>query len=221
MNLMKSDKKIYKGYFKNHYAAKFAKTDIDRDQKWFYTQFMFIKSLVKIKPASKVLEIGSGFGGLYNYLQCDDYTGIDMDKEVIDFTNNFFNTDKFINTSLEDFAPDNKYDFIFAIEVLEHFSDPLFNIAKIKNLLNNGGMFIGTTPFPYKKNIDADITHNFVLHPENWKRLFLNEHFSDFRYYPMSFLPFVWRLNKNLNVRFPFYIHFKHFISTSLIIAKK
>ncbi len=82
-------------------------------------------------------------------------------------------------------------------------------------------MFIGSSPDPYKKNVLADKTHNFVLHPENWKRLFLNNLFKNVDIYPMSFLPFLWRINKHLNIKLPFYIPFKYFISTCLIIAKK
>lgn len=221
MNLKKSDTEKYKGYFKNHFSAKFAQSDIDRDRKWFYTQFKLIKKVVDIKSDTKILEIGSGFGGLYTYLNSRNYTGIDVDKEVVDFTNKYFDTDKFLNISLRDFKKKEKYDYIFAVEVLEHFSDPISSIAKIKDLLNNGGMFVGTTPYPFKKNIDADLTHNFVLHPENWKRLFLNEGFSAFRYLPMSFLPFVWRVVKSANFKIPFYLPFPYFISTTLIVAKK
>ena len=114
-----------------------------------------------------------------------------------------------------------KFDYIFAIEVLEHLDNPKEGIAKIHNLLNNQGMFIGTSPYPFKKNIDADRTHNFVLHPENWKRLFLNEGFSNVNLYPMSFFPSLWRISRYVNIKIPFYLPFKHFISTCLIIAKK
>lgn len=218
---MKSDMNKYKGYFKNHFSAKFAKSDVDRDQKWFYTQFKFIRSLVNIGEGAKILEIGSGFGGLYDYLKGIDYTGIEMDPEVVNFAKDFFKTDKFLNVSLEEFNIKNKFDYIFAIEVLEHFSDPISNIAKIKDLLNNRGMFIGTSPYPYKKNITADLTHNFVLHPENWKRLFFNAGFRKFRCFPMSFFPFVWRINKFFNIRIPLYLSLPYFISTSLFIAEK
>lgn len=219
MNHTKLIRNRYKDYFKNHYSAKFDWSDIERDRKWFYTQFQIIKSLIDISPESDILEIGSGFGGLYSYLNHKRYTGIEMDSKVVDFANHFFKTDKFLNVSLEEFNPKKKFDYIFAIEVLEHFSDPISDIAKIKDLLNNGGMFVGTTPYPFKKNIDADKTHNFVLHPENWKRLFVEAGFRKFRCHPMSFFPFIWRINKHLNVRIPFYLPFKFFISTTLILA--
>ena len=218
---MKPAKNRYKDYFKNHYSAKFDDSDIERDKRWFYSQFQIIKSLISIFPASEILEIGSGFGGLYSFLNHKKYIGIEMDREVVNFANDFFKTDKFLNISLEEFNTKKKFDYIFAIEVLEHLDNPKEGIAKIHNLLNNQGMFIGTSPYPFKKNIDADRTHNFVLHPENWKRLFLNEGFSNVNLYPMSFFPSLWRISRYVNIKIPFYLPFKHFISTCLIIAKK
>jgi len=212
----------YKGYFRTHYGASFSKADVDRDRQWFFRQFRLIKCLLpNLDQSSKILEVGSGFGGLFSYLNSKNYLGIDMDPEVVDFANAFFKTDRFKNTSLKEFKTNDCFDFVFAVEVLEHFENPLEDIAKIFKLLNNKGKFVGTTPYPFKKNIDADKTHNFVLHPENWQRLFLNEGFSDFRFYPMSFFPFIWRVNKSINLRIPFYVPFKYFISTTLIIAEK
>jgi len=114
-----------------------------------------------------------------------------------------------------------KYKTIFAFEVLEHLYNPQDGIKQIKDLLDEDGIFIGTSPFPFKKNVLADKTHRFCLHPENWKKFFLENGFKKVEIYPMSFIPFVWRINKHLNIRLPFYISIKHFISTTLIIAKK
>ena len=97
----------------------------------------------------------------------------------------------------------------------------MVGIEKISDLLEDGGIFIGTSPYPYKKNVLADETHNFVLHPENWKRLFLDNGFKSVETFPMSFLPSLWRINKNFNIKLPLYLPFKYFISTCLIIAKK
>ena len=88
-------------------------------------------------------------------------------------------------------------------------------------LLSPGGYFCGTTPYPYYKNIVGDKTHVSVLHPENWKRLFMQQKFRSLELYPMSFFPYIWRINKRFNIRLPFYFPLHGFISTCLIIAKK
>lgn len=112
-------------------------------------------------------------------------------------------------------------DIVFAFEVLEHLDNPYEAIIKIHKLLKKEGYFIGTTPYPFKKNIYADSTHRYILHPENWKKLFIEAGFSEVKLIPMSFLPFIWRLNKYINVRLPFYISLPSMISTCLLICKK
>ncbi len=215
-------KNSYKNYFKDHYDASFSEKDVERETRWFDSQWRFINSKVIIKPANQVLEIGSGLGGVYKFIERkSSYQGIELDFQAVDFTNRFFKTDCFLNVSLGDFSPRQRFDIVFAIEVIEHFQHPIEEIRKIYELVLNGGVFIGTSPFPYKKNVFADKTHNFVLHPENWKRLFLNAGFQTVNLYPMSFIPFLWRKNKNLNPILPFYCPIPKVISTCLIIARK
>lgn len=91
----------------------------------------------------------------------------------------------------------------------------------IPSLIKEGGMFIGSTPYPFKKNIVSDETHLFVLHPLNWKRLFENCGFDYVIVSAMTFLPYLRRINKKLNFIIPFYIPGMKLVSTSLIIARK
>jgi 2-polyprenyl-3-methyl-5-hydroxy-6-metoxy-1,4-benzoquinol methylase len=196
--------------------------DILNYQKWFYSQHRFIES--KIKSRGDILEIGSGLGGFYSLLSQEDqkhYLGLELDVDSVNFANSYFKSGAFLNKSLEEFEQRDKFDVVYAFEVLEHLNNPMVGIEKISDLLEDGGVFVGTSPYPYKKNVLADETHNFVLHPENWKRLFLDNGFKSVEIFTMSFLPSLWRINKNFNIRLPFYLPFKYFISTCLIIAKK
>lgn len=214
----------YKNYFRNKEKSDLSKQNILDYQKWFFPQYQFILSKVPLEKFKNILEIGSGLGGFYSFLSKKNqknYIGLELDNSTAQFANSHFNTKSFLNISLEKYRSDVLSDVVFAFEVLEHLDSPLLGIAKIYKLLNENGLFIGTSPYPYYKNIVADDTHNFVLHPENWKRLFLNSGFAHCDIYPMSFIPYLWRINKYLNVRFPFYIPFPYFISTCLIIAKK
>ena len=217
-------KNKYHNYFKDHYGSTFSERDIFNYRKWFYSQYRFIGSKFKIKPGENILEIGSGFGGFYSFLSKDiqkNYLGLELDADSTNFANSYFNTEAFLNKSLEEFEVKETFSAIYAFEVLEHLDSPIQNIEKIADLLKDGGIFIGSSPYPYKKNVLADSTHNFVLHPENWRRLFLNAGFKYVEVFPMSFFPYLWRVNKHLNVRIPFYIPLPFFISTCLIIAKK
>jgi len=215
-------KNNYKNYFKEHYKSTFSEKDIRNYQKWFYSQFCFIQS--KIRPTGDILEVGSGYGGFYSFLsktEQDNYLGLELDADATNFANFHFKSNVFFNKSLEEFESNRKFDIVYAFEVLEHLSNPMLDIEKISNLLKREGLFIGTSPYPFKKNVLADKTHNFVLHPENWKKLFLNNGFESVEIFPMSFFPFLWKINKYLNIKYPFYFPLKYFISTCLIIAKK
>ncbi len=216
----------YKNYFKSHYKSSFSEKDIINYGKWFYPQWSLINNSIKIKKGASILEIGSGLGGFYkmlsNEIQYESYIGLEIDKDAYDFARSFLGRELFKHSSLESFvSKKEKYDYIFAFEVLEHLSSPKGAIQKIYSLLKPGGVFIGTSPYPFSKNIFTDDTHLFVLHPVNWVRLFTLEGFRKVEYKPMSFFPFLWRINKHLNMRMPFYFPFPQVISTSLLIAKK
>jgi len=51
-----------------------------------------------------------------------------------------------INCSFEDFHTDEKYDTIFAFEVIEHVQNPYLFLEKCRDLLNEQGCLIITTP---------------------------------------------------------------------------
>lgn len=214
----------YKDYYKNHYKSKFDESDIEEWRQWFDAQWRIITSKIKIKNKASVLEIGPGFGGLYQVLlehDIKDYVGLDLDPDIVAFTNDFFKTKSFRYQSVEELSTNKKYDYIFAFEVLEHIENPSAVCEKIKSLLKPGGVFCATTPYPFKKNIVSDETHISVLHPGNWKRILKLAGFSKVETHAMSFAPFFWRVHKRANVRLPFYFFAKGFVSTTLIIAKK
>lgn len=212
----------YHGYFREHFGSTFTGKDIVRYRKWFYAQWRFINSKVEIGSNSEILEVGSGLGGFYSFLENKDrYLGIEMDREAVKFSNKFFKTDRFKNISLEKLSVRKKFDLVVAFEVLEHLRDPFDSLEKINKCLKKNGVFCGTSPFPFYKNVVSDNSHLYVLHPANWGRLFLKKGFRKVDHFPMSFFPLLWKLNPKFNIRIPFYVPFRHFISTTLIIAKK
>jgi len=214
----------YNDYYKNHYKVAFSESDIEEWCKWFDVQWKLINSKVKIKKGMRILEIGPGFGGFYKYLQDVkgvDYLGLDLDPEIVKFTNNYFHTNDFKFQQFETLNDKSGFDLIVAFEVLEHVENPTGVIDKVHQLLRPGGVFVGTTPYPFTKNIISDQTHISVLHPENWRRIFQLCGFKTTSLHPMSFAPFFWRVSSKLNIRIPFYVFLRGFVSTCLIIAKK
>ncbi|MFC1649093.1 class I SAM-dependent methyltransferase [Patescibacteria group bacterium] len=214
----------YKNYFKRQYKVKFSSTDLENFNKWFYPQWKLINNLVNLSKEQRVLEIGSGYGGLFGLIKqtnFSSYVGLELDSSACSFSNKYFRINNFKNIAIEKYKSTKKFDTIYAFEVLEHLEDPSNAINKIYDLLNTDGLFVGTSPYPFKKNVLADNTHKYVLHPTSWEKLFVSASFSSVELHAMSFVPFVWRLNKYLNFRMPFYVPFKHIISTCLIVAKK
>jgi cyclopropane fatty-acyl-phospholipid synthase-like methyltransferase len=215
----------YKNYFKKHYNYTFTQKDIIEYKNWFYPQWKKVANIASLDQKTTILEIGSGAGGFYSFLldkiNQKNYVGVELDNEAVLFSNKYFKSNVFQCTSFEEYHSAKKFDHIFAFEVLEHLESPIGSLQKMHRMLKTDGTFIGTTPYPFEKNVLADKTHLFVLHPKNWERLFLNAGFSNVSLYPMSFLPTLWRIDKHLNFRIPFYIPFPKMIATCLIVAKK
>jgi len=214
-------KSRYHDYFKNHFRATFCPQDLDKERKAFWSKFVFLRGEIDLKKEDEILEIGSGLGVFYSLIKHDRYWGLELDPQAVEFTNGFFGVAKFNCCSLEDFETKKLFDYIFAFEVLEHLDNPINGVRKIYSLLKPGGKFVGTTPYPYKKNVLADETHNYVLHPENWRKILTETGFKKIDLYPMSYFPVLWRVSRRINIRLPFYIPINYFISTCLVIAEK
>lgn len=214
----------YSHYFKNHYKLSYNAKTLATYRKWFYRQWKEILKHVEIKKNQDVLEIGSGIGTLYSFLKdmgVTKYKGLELDRDAVRFSNRYYTGKLFYNKRFEKFEIQQFLDYVFAFEVLEHLDDPDREIEKVYKILKKNGYFIGTSPYPFAKNIYADETHKYVLHPAGWKEMFEKHMFSKVDTYPMSFFPFVWRISGRLNFLIPVYLPFKNIISTTLIIAQK
>ena len=203
---------------------------VRKDSDFVYNQLRHIRRKVPFDSDLNVpvLEIGSGMGRLallLNEAGFSDYTGLEIDSEALKFSQNLgLESFKFINQEIKYFAKQNsekRFSIVFCFETLEHLELPIQDLMAIHSLTKEGGLFIGTTPYPFKKNIVSDETHLFVLHPINWKRLFEKCGFEDVIVTAMTFLPYMWRINKKWNFIIPFYIPGMKLFSTSLIIARK
>lgn len=115
----------------------------------------------------KLLDLGCGNGEFIDFATKIGFScyGLDIDKKSIEkaklrninahFENGFIND----ISRFEDYP--QKYDVITMFEVFEHIDNPLEMIEKIKNLLNEGGYFIGSLPnierfFMWQFNMDFE-----------------------------------------------------------------
>lgn len=100
----------------------------------------------KFTERKNILEIGADAGGATRYM-----IGKGHNVEVVelfeDYVKKFRNENIVVyNDLFENIEFDKKYDVIVALEVIEHFSNPVFCIDKIYDLLNDNGYFIFETP---------------------------------------------------------------------------
>jgi SAM-dependent methyltransferase len=99
------------------------------------------------------LEIGIGTGLLSYYLASNGYQitsiepaeqGFGMMTSLHGHVKNFFSVTNtkltYYSSTLEDFTPKNKFDYIFSINVFEHMENPQQGLTKTNFLLNDGGI---------------------------------------------------------------------------------
>jgi 2-polyprenyl-3-methyl-5-hydroxy-6-metoxy-1,4-benzoquinol methylase len=108
---------------------------------WTDQRVKIINELVS--PPAKLLDFGCGLGDLLQKLQKCGYQaeGYEVSKYSIDYNK----ANGFIIYNNIDQIPQNKYDIIIAIEVLEHCSSPLKMLTAIYRSLKPGGIFYYTT----------------------------------------------------------------------------
>ena len=197
--------------------------DLIQYKQWYFMWLEFINYKLPIFRRVNALEVGSGIGAVVSLLRERgvSITGSDISKKMIKIAKSMIPQGDFVYCNIEKKVPNKSfYDLIFAFEVLEHLKNYQLGIKNIYTGLKKGGFFIGTSPYPYKKNF-LDPTHYSVHFPEDWKNEFISQGFKNVTVSPMSFLPYIWRISKYFNIPIPIYIRNSKCVSTTLIIAKK
>tara|TARA_B110000967_G_C18619579_1_gene428164 strand:+ start:58 stop:726 length:669 start_codon:yes stop_codon:yes gene_type:complete len=220
---MKQNKDQWDGYFSRHYQTKFDRSDIVRAQNFMHGQLKVINTVSPFEKDDNVLEIGCALGSFIETLKqagLQKISAIELDEHAAEHVRKTQEVDVSTST-IKDYDSNQLFNKICAFEVLEHLDDPIRDIEKIHQLLQPGGYFIGSTPYPFKRSISSDESHLFVLHPDNWSRLFENAGFSVRLLQPATGLPFGYRMNRILSVYFKFYMPLLPVVSTTLIVAQK
>jgi 2-polyprenyl-3-methyl-5-hydroxy-6-metoxy-1,4-benzoquinol methylase len=137
----------------NGYEEGYHKVTIDPDGKKRHLLSERKQSLSRIKEITdyldtlkgkKILDIGCGLGWLLSYLDDDwDKFGIEISKFASNHAQQY---GAIFNGTLESYLDNSKFDVIILNHVIEHLESPIYTLNKIRNLLNDKGIFILGTP---------------------------------------------------------------------------
>ncbi len=217
---MVNGKNIYKS--KKYYSLTHPQVSLDFSTAWTANHLTVIKNIfpqIKNYKHKKVLEIGSSYGGFINNLNKEgfsDVTASDMDKSLLssNIKNKFIYLDILNIKNLKD-----KYDVIFAFNVLEHIAEDELVVKNVFHLLSKNGLFIFSVPYPRLLNI-YDPYHINIQYPNYWTNLFHRNGFVLLKVEEITFLPFIWRY-----VKLPFFfkkpMNIKIFTSEIFYVLKK
>ena len=216
-------------YFKGHFrknVGNFQKEDLERLTNWYWG---WVRSLNKFVPllacgkGKKFLEIGCGIGPVSNILYQKGY-----ECDASDISSYSISRAKKLNKNIRFFQQDitescninSKYDLIIAFEVIEHLKKVNSGIKNMIKMLKEKGILICSTPFPCKKAYD-DPTHINIHDKNYWEKEFKKNGLNLVKSYYTTFLPLLYKLNKNFSFGIPFKTEWRFINSTTFIIGEK
>lgn len=215
-----------KKYFTKQFNAvgDFDQDALRRNKYWFLGQLTFFENFFSIsfKKAKRILEVGCAIGGIASIFQerNSQAYAIDISEYAIERAKKLSPGICFFACDVQKKVPiREKFDFIFAFEVLEHLKNPYLGLRNIRKRLSNNGFLIATTPYPFKKYIEIN-THVSVLTPQEWVGLMKKAGFKKIQFQPVTFVPFLYRFNPRLNIILPFNSNFPFVNSTVFYVAQ-
>ena len=163
----KEKKNYYNKYWTNDISAGHAYTPPD----WTRENLNWHNDFFKKYIGKRVLDAGAGDGTLLNFLlnehkDIDSAVALELSEEAIDIGKKKFPEMKFKQGSLENIPfPENYFETVFAIEVLEHLLDIDQCLSEIHRVLKPGGFFCATTT-------DFNLLKRIVIAIFFWNRFF-------------------------------------------------
>jgi len=115
----------------------------------------------KIRPAHKILDVGSGNGSLKALFPRNHLVGIDILAASVKLSLKAgYNQAKRVNLDKQKLPfISNRFDVIICIQVLEHLYHPLFAVKQIYRILKPNGFFFISVPTRENSKYDDDYTH--------------------------------------------------------------
>lgn len=213
------DKKYYRRFF-----DKYSGSEFNKYVNWADGWIRFLDRYLDIKKGNgrKLHELGSSLGYFARVFKDRgfDVSGSDISSFIVSKAGKIQKDIKFFKFDVEKNKSKAKYNFIIAFEVLEHLKDPEKSIKNIKGMLNKGGIFVFSTPFPTKRSL-ADPTHINVHEAVWWLKAGKKAGFAKVKAVYATFIPFLYRISKYLSIGFPFRSDIPYLNSTCFLIFEK
>lgn len=137
----------------------------------FYTPFDVVKKIVEVvSPSGRVLDPVAGKGMFANFVDQEDFTGVEIDRDSISVGKYLFPEAIFVEADIQYWRPETKFDYILTnppfnlrwIHEKTECSSQYFILKKSIEWLRNYGIFAAVVPATYlqdemyfKKDIEA------------------------------------------------------------------
>lgn len=184
------------------------------------------------KKGMSVLDIACGRGYGSVFFPAAKYTGVDIDKEAVEFARKNNPTLEFINADARNFQTKETYDLIVSFETIEHFREYekfLYNSGK---MISSKGVLILSTPNRdiTNRGLDFSAKPKDPFHTQEWNIKELKElvkkHGWQAKVYGLSYIlkerlrkiPGAGRLVKALTQRVLPYSIFGSFATPNFIV---
>lgn len=136
-------------YFKSTNAADFGYADYTRDRAGYEKTFRMKADMVMgYKSSGRCLEIGSAAGFFLKAMQEKGFevTGVEVSSYVVEFARKELGLERVHNCMLKDAPLDvGAYDVVAMWDVIEHVSDPIEELRRIRKLIKpDGFLFLQT-----------------------------------------------------------------------------
>lgn len=200
------DKKYFGIFFK-----KYDSSELEFYYKWFKGWINLLDQYLPLKNGAnkKVLEVGCAIGAFSKILKERGFnvTAVDISEFIIEKAKKLQGGINFKVLDIEKkIKPSEKYDYIFAFEVLEHLENPRQALSNIKVLLSKSGVLVFSTPIPTRQTV-ADPMHINVHSPQYWLSLGKTLGFKKVFYKHAAFIPYLYRFHSFFSIGLPFKIN--------------
>ncbi len=157
LNTSGMDRSFYKNYFeieKNHWLMRGRRLIV----------FDLLAKYFTHKESKKVLDFGCGSGFLVARLAERGYEshGLDISSEAIDFGKRQGVNNLGVLDSHKINYPDNAFDVLFSLDVIEHLEDESWAIQELERVLKPGGIAIIMVPaFMFLWGVQDEVAHHY------------------------------------------------------------